>query len=134
MIANDQHESGPSSSGQVTTQQVDLSVFDGQRIAVLLDYSTRRIVLRGTAHFMRDDTQGNVLNIVPHSDEPGHPVLIISEADWNGRIIPDFHYGCRYCFIIGRTIGFYVSILPHAAQDPSAHAKTRIIFASRYWA
>lgn len=81
-------------------KQIDLSAYDGQRIAVILDRDRRRIVLQGTATFIQDDALGNALNIQLDNDEPGQPVLVISEEEWGGRIIPDFHHGCKFSLIL----------------------------------
>ncbi len=78
----------------------DLSGYDGQRIAVILDQDRQRIVLQGTATFTQDEALGSVLNILLDNDEPGCPVLVISEAEWGGRIIPDFHHGCQFSLIL----------------------------------
>lgn len=85
---------------KVASDRLDLADFDGQRMSVVLDLESGRIVIRGTARFVRDDAIGNTLNIQPDDDEPGHPVIVISENDWGGRIIPDFHYGCQFSLII----------------------------------
>jgi len=81
------------------SERIDFADFDGQRMSVILDLASGRVVIRGTAYFVRDDAIGNTLNIRPEDDEPGHPVIVISENDWKGRIIPDFHYGCQFSLI-----------------------------------
>ena len=63
--------------GGQATKQVGLSEFDGQRMAVVLRQGRGRVVLRGTAVFVRDDSVGNTLNIRLDDIEPGHPVLVI---------------------------------------------------------
>ncbi|MBM4092879.1 MAG: hypothetical protein FJ276_26245 [Planctomycetes bacterium] len=100
MISNGQRDTGPSHAEQETVRRIDLSAFDGQRMAVLLERGAKRVVLRGTAAFVRDDAIGNVLCIRLENKEPGEPVLIISEEKWLGRIIPDLHFGCSYCLIV----------------------------------
>ena len=100
MISNQPSDIFPQLSGQNTTKRVDLSAFDGHRIAVVFDRKDQRVVMRGKACFVRDETIGNMLRISLDDEEPGRPVLMISEQDWNGRIIPDFHYGCDYCLIV----------------------------------
>lgn len=87
-------------AGQNSKQSVDLSAFDGHRVAVVIDGAARKTVLRGTAAFVRDETMGNALRIQLDDEEPGHPVLMISEDQWDGRIIPDFHHGCSFCLIV----------------------------------
>lgn len=80
--------------------QRGLADFDGIRMSVVLDIGSDRVVIRGTARFVRDDAIGNSLSIQPDQHEPGRPVIVISENDWDGRIIPDFHYGCQFSLII----------------------------------
>lgn len=100
MITNKQRDVVPrSSSPPRRTKRVDLSEFDGQRLAVILNNAGQRTVLRGTATYVRDEAVGSALNIELDNEEPGHPVLVISESEWNGRIIPDFHFGCRFSLV-----------------------------------
>ena len=70
-------------------------------MAVVMRRGPERVVLRGTATYVRDDAIGNTLNIRLDQQEPGHPVLVISEREWDGRIIPDLHHGCDYCVLVG---------------------------------
>jgi len=81
-------------------RRVRLSEFDGLSMAVILRSGEKRVVLRGTAVYVRDATVGNSLRIRVAGSEPGEPVLVVSEDDWNGRVIPDFHYGCDFCLVI----------------------------------
>ena len=100
MIRNDTPSLFTGMAGQNTKQRVDLSAFDGHRIAVVIESKNHKTVLRGTAVFVRDETVGNSLRIRLDDEEPGHPVLMISEDQWDGRIIPDFHHGCSFCLIV----------------------------------
>jgi hypothetical protein len=79
-----------------------LSEFDGQKMAVEMMRGARRIVLCGQAAFVRDDLLGDTLRIRLDNAEPGHPVLIFSEREWDGRIVPDFHHGCDFCLVVGK--------------------------------
>jgi hypothetical protein len=100
MIRNDASSFFEEMAGQNMKQRVDLSAFDGHRIAVVIEQTNSKTVLRGTASFVRDDTVGNALRIRLDDEEPGHPILMISEDQWDGRIIPDFHHGCSFCLIV----------------------------------
>jgi hypothetical protein len=101
MIRNEPHNVGSPLPGVRTVKQSGLSEFDGQKMAVIMTRGARRVVLCGTAVFVRDDTIGNTLNIRLDDCEPGHPVVVISENEWNGRIVPDFHFGCDFCLVVG---------------------------------
>ena len=78
------------------TDKLDLSQFDNEMIAVVLKLREREFVLRGRANFQQDDRLGRILRI-PASD--CQTDIVISENQWEGRIIPDFEHGCRYCFV-----------------------------------
>ncbi len=99
MIRNDQQHRMLARSAHASRPTVSLSGFDGERMAVILTRPTGRLVLRGTAEFVRDDAIGNTLNIRLDEPEPGHPVVVIAEQAWRGRIVPDFHHGCKFCLI-----------------------------------
>ncbi len=101
MISKEQQDVVAGLGGQLPSTPVRLAEFDGQRMAVVLHKAGKRIILRGTASFVRDDTVGNTLKIWLEDDEPGQPVLMLSEVEWNGRIVPDFHFGCDFCLVIG---------------------------------
>lgn len=107
MISNEQHDVVGSAGKQrlskrvVPSERVGLSEFDGQSMAVILHKGQKRIVLRGMATFVRDDTLGNSLQVQLDDSDAGQPILILSEDEWNGRIIPDFHHGCDFCLVIG---------------------------------
>ena len=100
MIRNRQHDVVPPCPIDGRENAAGLSEFDGQKMAVVMTRGTRRVVMCGTAAFVRDDAVGNTLNIRLEDCEPGHPVLVISENEWDGRIVPDFHYGCDFCLIV----------------------------------
>lgn len=102
MTINEQHDVVGSARGRRLSKRTGLSEFDGQSVAVILRKKGRReIVMRGTAAFVRDDAVGNSLQIALNDDQPGQPLVILSEEEWNGRIIPDFHHGCDFCLVIG---------------------------------
>ncbi len=100
MISNEQQDVVANTGGKRRSKRVGLAEFDGQRLAVILRKERQETVLRGTAVFVRDDRVGNSLQIVLGDDVTGKPVLILSEDEWNGRIIPDFHHGCDFCLVI----------------------------------
>ena len=101
MIRNKRHDVKPPVPSRRTAKRARLADFDGHRMAVLMRRGRERVVLRGTATFVRDDAVGNTLNIRLDKNEPGHPVLVISEKEWDGRIVPDFHHGCDFCVVVG---------------------------------
>jgi hypothetical protein len=82
------------------TNRTGMSQFDGQRIAVILRRRDTKTVVCGKAFFVKDDYVGNSLQIRLDDGESGRPVLILSEREWNGRIIPDLHYGCKYSLVV----------------------------------
>lgn len=86
-------------NGQSLPRRMTLADFDGESMAVVLRKKRREIVVRGTAAYIRHDTVGNALRIQLDDDPAGHSALLLSEDEWSGRIIPDFHYGCRYCVV-----------------------------------
>lgn len=100
MITRGQREVARRIKGQQSSNRVSLSEFDGQRTAVIVRSGGKKIVLCGMAYYVRDTAAGNSLRIQLDEDEPGQPVLILSEAEWKGRIIPDFHYGCDFCLVV----------------------------------
>ncbi len=101
MISNEQHDVVAGANGEQLRKRVSLAEFDGQRMAVVLHRGRKQIVMRGTASFVHDTTVGNSLRICLENDEPGEPILMLSEGEWNGRIVPDFHHGCDFCLVIG---------------------------------
>ena len=101
MISNEQHDVVRSVAGRWQSKRSELAEFDGERMAVVLRKGREKIVVCGTAAYVRDDTVGNSLRIQLNDGEPGEAVVILAEDQWNGRIIPDFHHGCRYCVLIG---------------------------------
>ena len=100
MISRGQREVAKRKRGRRCCTHVSLSEFDGQSMAVILPSGGKRIVLRGTAYYVRDTAAGNSLHIQLDENEPGRPVLIFSEDEGRGRIIPDFHYGCDFCLVL----------------------------------
>lgn len=100
MIRNEHHSRAPARSAPPSQSAVSLSEFNGERMAVVVNRPSGRVVLRGTAEFVRDDAIGNTLNIRIDEPEPGQPVVVIAERSWSGRIVPDFHHGCKFCLIV----------------------------------
>ncbi len=101
MIKNKQQDVVAGVDGQQPPKRVGLAEFDGQRLAVVLRRGRDEVVMRGKASFVRDTTVGSSLCIRLDDEEPGQPVLMLSEEEWNGRIVPDFHHGCDFCLVIG---------------------------------
>jgi len=100
MISDKQGQVQPPVSRSGTGKRTDLSEYDGQRMSVVMQRDGGRIVLQGTAAYVGDELLGNVLNIHLGNGEPGAPVVVIAEDQWDGRIIPDFHFGCKYCLVL----------------------------------
>jgi hypothetical protein len=97
MISNRLDRAKPWVGPPERSEQTGLSAFDGHRMALIIHCGDQRMVLCGKASYVRDENIGNTLNIRLDDHEPGQPVVVISEQQWNGRIIPDFHYGCDFC-------------------------------------
>jgi hypothetical protein len=92
-----QPQRGTASSS--TQNRSDFSAFDGQRIAVVMDHGGKRFVWRGDAHYVLDEKLGHVLRVSLDDPMSGSPAIVIAESDWDGRVIPDLQYGCKYCLI-----------------------------------
>jgi hypothetical protein len=78
----------------------------GRARSTFLRYDKRRFAIpmgdrlvRGTAHYERDDQLGPVLRIVLDEPALGNPEIIVSESDWRGLILPDTQYGCDFCLV-----------------------------------
>jgi hypothetical protein len=99
MISNKPRNVAGQVNGQSLPRRMTLADFDGESMAVVLRKKRQEIVVRGTAAYIRDDTVGNALRIQLDDDPEGHSALLLSEDEWSGRIIPDFHHGCRYCVV-----------------------------------
>lgn len=100
MTRDDQQNTVSANSPHGSRPSRRLAEFNGQRMAVVMRRPSGRVVLRGTAEFVRDDTVGNALSIRLDEPEPGHPVVVIAERSWRGRIVPDFHHGCKFCLVL----------------------------------
>ncbi len=105
MINNYDRSGVQSAADQQSADQTGLAAFDGHTVAVILpairhgQHSTTKTVLRGRAVYVRDDCVGNALRIELLDDQLGYSVLLLSEQEWDGRIIPDFHYGCDFSLV-----------------------------------
>lgn len=88
-------------SPSFTKSEQSLAGFDGHRIAVVMNQGGQQVVLKGRALYTRDTKLGNVLRISVESSDAGDPVIVVSEDQWNGRIIPDLEHGCTFCLISG---------------------------------
>lgn len=102
MNRREQQDVAGAASPRPGAKRSRLSEFDGQTMAVEMVRGARRIVLCGKAVFVRDDMLGDTLRIRLDGAEPGNPVLIFSEDEWSGRIVPDFHHGCDFCLVVGK--------------------------------
>lgn len=77
-----------------------LSRYDNASFAVCLESGPTRRVLRGTAHYQRDDMLGGILRITLSGDCPGRPEIIVAEDEWNGLIVDGREHGCDYCLML----------------------------------
>ena len=82
---------------RTTAKSGDFSQFDREHVAVILTQEGCEFVFRGLATFQLDDNLGRILRVCGENARDGD--LILSEATWEGRVIPDVKHGCRYCFI-----------------------------------
>jgi hypothetical protein len=77
--------------------------YHGKRIAIVLMYRTRATMFWGAAQYQDDELLGPVLRIRLNRDKsPSETDVVISEKEWNGRVVPDSLYGCDFCFIPGQ--------------------------------
>lgn len=77
-----------------------LSRYDNASFAVCIESGQTRRVLRGTAHYQRDDVLGGILRITLSGDCPGRPEIIVAEDEWNGLIVDGRAHGCDYCLML----------------------------------
>ncbi len=78
---------------------MNLSRYNGKRIALVMDVQGRDVVLEGTTSLRSDPHQGKVLQvtIAEGSDGAvGAPVFLISERHWKQKICSGFAFGCDY--------------------------------------
>lgn len=79
------------------------SKYDGLRIAILFKNDDDIVPVRGIARYELDPTLGSVLRVQPTDDaQDVNCKLLITEADWDGQILQDLQYGCRFCFLPSR--------------------------------
>ena len=77
--------------------------YQGKRIAIVLPWRDRSRMFSGVAQYEDDELLGPVLRIrLRKGKSPGETDLIISEREWNGRILPDSLHGCDFSFIPGQ--------------------------------
>jgi hypothetical protein len=102
MISNDDRSGLHRTADRLPAQETGFAAFDRHSVAVILTRSggKPKLVLRGQAVYVRDDHLGNALRIELVDDPVGQPVLLLAESTWQGRIIPDFHYGCDFCLVV----------------------------------
>lgn len=93
---------------KVNPENIQRLLSNGRRPANdFAEHNHRRVAVKigeqvfcGVAFYLADPAMGKVLKIrIDGGHLQGTPEIILSEKDWVGRIIPDFHYGCRYLFI-----------------------------------
>jgi len=83
-----------------TQSKSSLSRYDNGSFAVFVESGQVRRVLRGTAHYQRDDLLGGILRISLSSGCPGRPDIIVAEDEWNGLIVDGRAHGCDYCLML----------------------------------
>ena len=91
--------------GRQTTSSVrrGFSPYHGKRIAIVLMYRDRATMFSGMAQYQDDELLGAVLRIpLKRGKSPGETDLIISEREWDGRVLPDSLHGCDFLFISGQ--------------------------------
>ena len=77
--------------------------YHGKRIAVVLTYGDRVRMFAGVAQYQDDELLGPILRIrLKQGQSTGETDLIISEKEWQGRILPDSLHGCDFSFIPGQ--------------------------------
>ena len=85
-----------------TRSRSSLSHYDNGSFAVFVESGQVRRVLRGTAHYQRDDLLGGILRISLSADCPGRPDVIVAEDEWSGLIVDGRAHGCDYCLMLMR--------------------------------
>jgi len=83
-----------------TPSRGSLSHYDNSSFAVCVEAGQGRRVLRGTAHYQRDDLLGGILRIALSGEFPGRPEIIVAEDEWNGLIVDGRAQGCDYCLML----------------------------------
>ena len=79
---------------------MNLSQYNGKRIALVMEVQGREVVLCGATSLRRDRKQGQMLQVTITGDAEaalGSPVFLISEKQWTQRIASGVPYGCDYC-------------------------------------
>ena len=75
---------------------MDLSHFDGKRIAIVMQFANVHRVIRGLASYVNLADSTNIMRIAPEEPSPGNPEFVIDEQKWDGHIVPDDRYGCDF--------------------------------------
>ncbi len=78
---------------------MNLSLYSGKRIALVMEVQGREVMLRGTTSLRNDTANGHVLKVaVTECQEAaiGSPIFLISEARWKDHIVSGFAFGCDY--------------------------------------
>jgi hypothetical protein len=76
--------------------------YQGKRIAIVLMHRDRPTRFAGVAQYQEDELLGPVLRIpLKKGKSPSQTDLIVSEVEWNGRVLPDPLHGCDFSFIPG---------------------------------
>jgi hypothetical protein len=79
------------------SKATDFSRFDQERVAINFKQGDFEFLFKGLAIFQVDDQLGRILRVC--GDDPSDGDFILAEKTFEGRIIPDLKYGCRFCFI-----------------------------------
>ena len=76
---------------------MNVTRYNGKRIALVMDVQGREVVLRGITSFRNDPRQGQMLQVtVIGDDAAGAPVFLISQSRWTPHISSGLAYDCEY--------------------------------------
>jgi hypothetical protein len=76
---------------------MNLSHYQGKRIALVMDVQGREVVLRGTTSLRRAANEQQFLKVTVADEDDaaiGAPVFFISEPRWKDQIVDGQTYGC----------------------------------------
>ncbi len=80
---------------------MDLSPYDGKRIAIVMRFREAHHVLRGRARYIQQQLHSNQMRIALDGAD-GNPEFVIHENQWDGVIQPDNEFGCDYWLEVAR--------------------------------
>ena len=83
---------------------MDLTMYHGKHIAVVIRRGGCHQVFRCTAVFQQDEDLGPIVRI-PLEDEgealPGNPAFILKGSEASGCLVEDDRYGCDFLIDVG---------------------------------